>query len=63
MVVYIYSNQPLEEARGDLEDDLGSFLGRAECVTGGGAGEEGWNIAPYDWEEGDPIGRLNVHSG
>ena len=42
--VYIYSSQHLQEARGDLEDDLDDFLSGAGEVTGGGLGEVGWNI-------------------
>lgn len=42
--IFIYSKQPLEEARQDLEDDLETFLGSAGQCTGGGQGEGGWNI-------------------
>jgi hypothetical protein len=42
--VYIYSKQRLQEPLGNLEDDLDDLLSGAGEVTGGGAGEMGWNI-------------------
>jgi hypothetical protein len=42
--VYIYSKRRLQEARGNLEDDLDDLLSGAGEVTGGGVGEMGWNI-------------------
>jgi hypothetical protein len=42
--IHIYSSQPLNSARGNLEDDLDDMLGAAGEVTGGGSGKRGWNI-------------------
>ena len=38
MQIYIYSAEPLKEARGNLEDDLDDFLQDAGEVSGGGSG-------------------------
>lgn len=40
----IYSSQPLDYARGNLEDDLDEFLNGYGETCGGGGGERGWNI-------------------
>ena len=42
--VFIYSNQPLDCVRGELEDDLDELLGSAGECTGAGEGQSGWNI-------------------
>jgi hypothetical protein len=46
--IYIYSSKSSpalrSEGRGGLEDDLEEFLSAAGEVTGGGAGNTGWNI-------------------
>ncbi len=42
--IFIYSREPLGEARQGLEDDLDGLLAGAGECTGGGCGERGWNI-------------------
>ena len=52
--VYIYSQEPLGGARSNLEDDLEEALGPRVTVTGGGAGEQGWNIDLEITDDGSP---------
>lgn len=44
MKIFLYSQLPLPEPRGGLEDDLVDFLAEDGEVTGGGGGSPGWNI-------------------
>lgn len=42
--IYIYSKSPAPVDRYELEEDLQDFLGDDGMVSGGGAGDTGWNI-------------------
>jgi hypothetical protein len=42
--IYIYSTQPLKDARGALEDDIDEKFAGVLEVSGGGAGNRYWNI-------------------
>ncbi len=42
--IFINGSSSLGQARGDVEDEVSEALDEMAEVTGGGAGEAGWNI-------------------